>query len=132
MVVAHPQTPEYFSSSKIEKRAVELVMNYERKQGKNPKDVSKERRGYDIESGDRLIEVKGQSAQKPDFIYLYKRTLEKLGDNILKYYIYLVYDMKREPKLKILPPEKIFGNIEIDSMFTLRGKVFKEIKEIEL
>ena len=94
--------------------------------------MSRGRRGYDIESDGRLIEVKGQSAQRPDFIYLYKRTLEKLGDNVLKYYIYLIYDMKRKPKLKILPPEKIFGNIEIDSMFTLRGKVFRDIKEIEL
>lgn len=132
MAIIYPPEPEYFSSSKIEKKAIALVMDYEKKQGRSPKDVSRLKRGYDIESDDRLIEVKGQSAQEPDFIYLYKKTLQKLGENTLRYYIYLVYDIRRRPKLKILPPEKIFGNIEIESMFLLRGRLFRAIKEIPL
>ena len=132
MIVYYPPDPIEFSPSRTEKQAIELVMQYEKHQGRNPFDVSKTRYGYDIKSGDRLIEVKGQKAPKPDFIYLYKETLRKLGDNTLHYYIYLVYDIKRQPKLKILPPEKIFGNIEIEATFFLRGKTFKELPEIKL
>ena len=97
-------------SKNTERRAVEFVMRYEKNQGRSPKDVGKKKVGYDIKSDGRLIEVKGQSSKRPDYIFLYKQTLNKLGDQILNYYIYLVYDMKNEPKLKILPPEKIFGN----------------------
>lgn len=134
MIVHYPPQEKIIeiSPSKTEKRAMMLVMDYERKQGRNPEDVSKKKCGYDIKSDNRLIEVKGQSAKKPDFISLYKQALNKLGDNTIHYYIYLVYDLKERPKLKILPPEKIFGNIEIEASFFIRGKVFKEIKDIEL
>lgn len=107
--------------------AIDFVKKYEKRHGRIPVDVSKKGVGYDIRSGNRLIEVKGQSAVMPDFIYLYKRTLQNLGDNILNYYIYLVYDVKNKPKLKILLPRKIFGNIEIDPQFIIRGKVFKAL-----
>ncbi len=119
-------------SKNTERRAVEFVMRYEKNQGRSPKDVGKKKVGYDIKSDSRLIEVKGQSSQRPDYIFLYKQTLNKLGDQILNYYIYLVYDMKNEPKLKILPPEKIFGNIEIDTTFLVRGRVFKDITDTDL
>ena len=72
---------------KTEEEAIRLVMKYEKRQGRNPEDVGKERCGYDIKSGKLLIEVKGQSTPKPDFVQLYKKTLQKLGDDILKYYI---------------------------------------------
>jgi len=115
------------TTKSTEMMAIEYVQEYEKKHGRNPIDVSKKGVGYDIKSGNRLIEVKGQAAIKPDFIYLYKRTLQNLGDDILNYYIYLVYDVKNEPKLKILPPRKIFGNIEIDPQFIIRGKVFRAL-----
>lgn len=132
VVVYNPPDPMGFSPTRTERQAIELVMNYEKRQGRNPQDVSTKHLGYDIKSDERLIEVKGQKAKKPDFVYLYKRTLQKLGDNALRYYIYLVYDIKREPKLKILPPGKIFGNIEIEPMFLLRGKIFNGLEEIQL
>lgn len=132
MIVYYPPDPIEFSPARTEKQAIKHVMQYEKRQDREPEDVSKKHLGYDIKSGDRLIEVKGQKAKKPDFIYLYKRTLHKLGDNTLRYYIYLVYDIKHEPKLKILPPEKIFGNIEIEPMFLLRGKIFNGLEEIKL
>ena len=68
-----PQTKivEVSLSNKTEQLAIELVMAYERKQGRNPENVSRKGVGYDIKSNDRLIEVKGQSSKKPDFIYLY-------------------------------------------------------------
>jgi len=119
-------------TKKIEKRAMKYVIKYEKSQRRNPIDVSKTRCGYDIKSGKRYIEVKGQSSTKAEFIYLYKKTLMNLKDNILNYYIYIVYDLKNKPKLKILPPNKIFGNLEIEPLFLIRGKTFKGLEEIKL
>ncbi len=116
----------------VENKAIALVVEYERKQGRNPRIVSRTGCGYDIKSENRCIEVKGQSMKNPDFIYLYKKTLAKLGADTLNYYIYVVYDINNKPKLKILPPEKIFGNIEIEPMFLIRGKVFRDLEDIEL
>jgi len=50
----------------IEQQAMEIVMKYEKSQGKNPKDVSRTRCGYDIKSGNRYIEVKGQGSKKAE------------------------------------------------------------------
>ena len=109
-----------------------LVMKYEKQHSRSPVDVSRTKCGYDIKSGSRCIEVKGQSSIKAEFIYLYKKTLSNLKDEILNYYIYIVYDIKRRPKLKILPPEKIFGNLEIEPLFLIRAKIFKNLKELTL
>lgn len=117
----------------IEQKAMKLVMAYEQKEGRIPKDVSRTRCGYDLKSGDRCIEVKGQSSIKPEFIYLYKKTLQNLQDDILHYYIYIVYDIRSEdPKLRILPPEKVFGNMEIEPQFLIRAKTFKGLEDIHL
>jgi hypothetical protein len=40
-------------SSITEQKAIQIVMNYEKSQGREPKDVSKTKCGYDIKSGDR-------------------------------------------------------------------------------
>jgi len=120
-------------AKEVERKAMELVAEYEKKEGRNPQDVSKSKCGYDLKSGKRCIEVKGQSGPKPEFIYLYKKTLQNLKDDILNYYIYIVYDIKSSnPKLRILPPEKIFGNLEIEPMFLIRAKIFKDLEDISL
>ena len=43
----------------VEQKAMQIVMEHERKQGRNPKDVSKDKKevGYDILSKERKIEV---------------------------------------------------------------------------
>lgn len=53
---------------KVEQAAVDFVLDYERRNGGNPRDVSKERRGFDIESGNKIIEVKGRGTEKPPFV----------------------------------------------------------------
>lgn len=120
----------------VELKAMELVIRYEKGKRGNPKDVHKDKQyPCDIISRKRYIEVKGKSSSKPpQFIFLYKTTLKKLGNNIKKYWIYIVYDIKREPKLRMIPPGKIFGNLEIDARFVLRGKVIRgeEIKKTEV
>lgn len=117
----------------VEHKAMRLVMAYEKKQKRKPIDVCRSGCGYDIKSGNRCIEVKGQSSKKPDFIYLYKKTLQNLKDDTLHYYIYVVYDIQSaQPKLRILPPEKIFGNMEIEPLFLIRAKTFNNLRDIPL
>ena len=48
-------------NTKIAQMAMKVAEEHETKQGRTPKPVSSKRLGYDIESGDRKIEVKGTS-----------------------------------------------------------------------
>jgi hypothetical protein len=116
----------------IKQEAIDLVMDFEKKQGRNPKNVSRTGHGYDIESSGRLIEVKGMSHPTGDFIMLYKKLFVKLGRGISNYYIYVVFDIKNKPKLKIIPPEVILANLEIETSFFLKAKSYKDIKAIDL
>jgi hypothetical protein len=63
----HETPPPYGAPDReVERLAMEKVIQFEREQGFQPRDVSKENRGYDIESRDpqterlRFIEVKGR------------------------------------------------------------------------
>ncbi|MBU6410477.1 MAG: SWF/SNF helicase family protein, partial [Verrucomicrobia bacterium] len=64
-------TPYGTSDREIERLAMEKVMQFEREQGFQPRDISPENRGYDIESRDpktdrlRFIEVKGRVKGAP-------------------------------------------------------------------
>jgi len=116
----------------IEQKAMKLVMGYERKHGRYPKDMSTTGCGYDIKSGSRLIEVKGMSHPNGDFISLYKKLLTKLGKEISNYYIYVVYDIKNKPKLKIIPPNTILANLEIETSFFIRAKAYKDIEGVSI
>ena len=110
----------------VEKKAMNIVMKYEKKQGRNPKDVSKNRIGYDIKSGGRCIEVKGQSTKRAEWIWINNTVIRKLGKEISNYYVYIVYDINKKPKLKILEPDVIFKNLVVDTMFKLNSKVVNE------
>ena len=119
-------------AKEVEKRAMKLVMHFEHKQGRKPQDVSHSGCGYDIKSGSRLIEVKGMSHHKGDFIYLYKKLFLKLGKGVSNYYIYVVFDIKNKPKLKIIPPKIILANLEIENSFFIKAKSYRDIPLEEL
>jgi len=117
----------------VEKKAIEIVMDYEWNQKRNPEDVSTKKCGYDIKSRDRFIEVKGQSRKKASWIWINNSIVRKLGKNLSKYYVYIVYDIKNNPKLKILEPDVIFKNLKIDPFFLLETKVInKKGLDVEL
>jgi len=100
-------------SKSTEEIAMKIAMEYERKFGRAPRDVSKEKRGYDIESegisGRRCIEVKGFTPSlsdllaAPDFDY-YKLGIsanewgraKELGD---EYWLYIVTGAHKTPVL---------------------------------
>lgn len=112
---------------RVEQQAIEVVMTYERKQGRKPKDVHTLRKGYDIESDNRLIEVKGQSKKRPGSIWIKKTLLKKLGKGVMQYHVYIVYGLNPDesrsvPKIKILPPALIFSNLQIDTVYLISAK----------
>ena len=86
----------------VEQRAMQIVMKYEKKQNRNPKDVSKTRCGYDIQSDGRCIEVKGMSSKNAGWFWINNSIVRNLGKNLANYWVYIVYDMKQKLKLKIL------------------------------
>ncbi|HEX9831158.1 MAG TPA: DUF3883 domain-containing protein [Thermodesulfobacteriota bacterium] len=117
----------------VEQKAMKVVARYEkRRTGKGSKDVSGTGCGYDIKSGNRLIEVKGFYNERYPSISLYKKLEEQLGKGKNHYYIYVVYDITKKPKLKILEPKVIWGNIEVDTRYIVRGKVYRRIPDENL
>ena len=117
----------------VERKAITLVMEYEKLQNREPEDVSKQKCGYDIKSGDRYIEVKGQSSKWADGIWIYASIVRKLGKDLSNYYVYIVYDIKNNPKLKILEPDVIFKNLRIDPCFLLKTAVINQYgKDVKL
>lgn len=117
----------------VEQKAMKIVIKYEKLQGREPRDVSKTRCGYDIQSGNRCIEVKGQSSKRADWIWITPTIVRNLGKKLANYYIYIVYDIKNKPRLKILEPDIIFKNLEIDTLFLLKGDVINEYgKDVKL
>lgn|SRR3990167_6958739 len=107
-----------------ESKAMKIVMNYEQKEGRKPKDVSKTRCGYDIKSKGRYIEVKGKNRgdEVPQWIDLYKKLISQLGKKIMHYYIYIAYDIDKKPKLLIFSAADILPNLVIENKFTFYPK----------
>ena len=89
----------------IRNRAMDVTLVYERAHGRDPKDVSTSRQGYDIVSGDRKIEVKGQGASwkkiKSDSIHLTENELQNAT------HLYIVCDVYGSCDLHIFEFSKI-------------------------
>jgi|SRR3989344_56131 len=100
-------------TNKTEQIAIDVVIKYEKKEGRNPKIVSGQKgKHWDMESGNRLIEVKGLGARR-SFDFSLEVSLFELPESVKnKYYIYVVYNIGEETKLKILSPDRIFENLE--------------------
>lgn len=116
-----------------EEKSIKYVINYEKSKGRNPVDVSIKHIGYDIKSGKRFIEVKSRPKSKiQPFIKLHNSLLRSIGKGLVNYYLYIVYDMDENPKLVIVPPEKILANLETEVSLLIRGKVYSKIKPEKL
>ena len=116
-VISKKSKDEMVSDEEIERIGMEIAMDFERREGRIPEDVSKENLGYDIKSkGEkevRYIEVKarvdeGQVALTQNEWFMAKRFGEK-------YYLYVVVNCGKKPELYIInnpsailnPEEKI-------------------------
>jgi hypothetical protein len=96
----------------IERKAMEFVKRYESSKGGRPFSVSLQGCGYDIKSRNRLIEVKGFRNIRYPSIVLMGKLKEQLASKVKKCFIYVVYDIEHEPKLKIIKPSLIWENLE--------------------
>lgn len=92
----------------IDKMAMEIVINFERKEGREPKIVTN--KGYDLISGNRLIEVKGTTHGYGN-IGLKKRQFNSMKENT-DWYLYLVSEIN-----SIMPKLYIFSSNEMDENF---------------
>jgi hypothetical protein len=118
-----------------ENDSIKLVMEYERNRtGKLPTNVSSTKRlGYDIDSGDRLIEVKKRAIKYP-FVFLTVNELKFFQTNV-KAHLYLVYEKEGKSMLKIFKREDVVFNCLPATpryRFQLRKAVKEKAEEIEL
>jgi superfamily II DNA or RNA helicase len=93
------------ADAEIEAIGMQLAMEYERQQGRNPVDVSAENRGYDIRSeapdgSVRYIEVKAR-AHTGDIVLTPNEWMmaQRLGD---EYWLYIITDAASQPQLYCL------------------------------
>jgi hypothetical protein len=115
--------------------SIRLVMDYEEKRvGQRPKDVSRKKRlGYDLESVDRLIEVKKRGIEY-GFVFLTIHELNFFQKND-KAYLYLVYEKEGKPKMKIFDNDTVKKNClpaTVRYRFHMRKAVKESSEEIEL
>ncbi|MCS7225149.1 MAG: helicase-related protein [Armatimonadetes bacterium] len=103
-----PETPvqkdEGSLKKQIEDAGLRFVMDYERKEGRQPTDVSKEFRGYDIISVSptetRYIEVKSFATTGTVEMTAHEwQMAERLGD---RYWLYVVENALTEPTLHLI------------------------------
>lgn len=86
---------------KVEEAGMAFVMDYERREGRTPRDVSQEFRGYDIESASpeetRYIEVKSFATTGRVEMTVHEwQMAERLGD---QYWLYIVENALTNPTL---------------------------------
>lgn len=96
---------DMFSDEDIEKIGMEVVMEYERSQGRFPQDVSLRNLGYDIYSIDekglpRRIEVKARA--KVGSVALTINEMFKARRFNKEYYLYVIYNASTSPELIII------------------------------
>lgn len=110
---AGPDEDDPAVRKRVEEAAMRHVIDHERAQGREPRDVSQENLGYDIESSGRYIEVKGRAgvgsvALTPNEWF----TARHLGDD---YYLYIVINALSNPSLYIVqnPASKLRPGQEV-------------------
>ena len=110
---------EMMEDEEIEKIGMEMAIEYERRDGRNPEDVSKENLGFDIRSRGkdeiRYIEVKarrdfGSVALTPNEWFKAKRFRQQ-------YWLYVVVNAAKKPELYVInnPYENLeaFEKVEV-------------------
>ena len=88
--------------SSIERVGMETVMCYERKEGRNPEDVSAEALGYDIRSTDsagveRYIEVKARKELNTE-VLLTQNELSKANQFGPNFFLHVIFNAEKQPE----------------------------------
>ena len=105
-ILPHPEREQFRGMTpdpRIEKIAMDAAMDYERKQGWEPEDVSAQDRGFDMLSrhpatgGTRFIEVKGRAEEGSIVLTPNEHTTAlRLGK---EYWLYVVFHCATKPQL---------------------------------
>ena len=114
---ADGDTTDARARAEVEAKAMHAVMERERSLGHEPRDVSKEDRGYDIESRDpdtgrlRFIEVKGRRADARAITITRNEMLAALNaaESFILAVVFVAEGLVREP-LYVPNPAPIFGS----------------------
>ena len=109
-------------ASDVERKAMEYVMQYERDH--NPMDRSKDNKGYDIESGNKRIEVKGRAGKTVSIVhfnqYNYAAMQKALEEN-KEFWLYIVKINKDDSKqLKKMNVTEIIRRAKISHGYDIR------------
>ncbi len=119
------------TNKEIERKAIRVVMKYEekRKPGRIPEEVK--RKGYDIKSNGRCIEVKGCKKEVGGWRMFQHNCFEALQKE-KNYFVYIVQKLKaRQPELYIIPRRDIIRYLKprIEWDINLPVKEMKKWKE---
>lgn len=128
------------TDSEVEKAGMEVAMNFERKRGREPEDVSTENLGFDIRSKDnkgniRYIEVKARA--NTGAVALTQNEWFKAQRFKEDYYLYSVMNALKAPELYIIrnpakqlkPDEKVEVVRYIVSFEEIKEKRNKEVRQ---
>jgi hypothetical protein len=85
------------AAKRVEQEAVEYVLRWEKRQGRNPKAVS--RQGPDVISGRRKIEVKGKGGEVWERSLIRPQAFKKLRES-RDSYLYVVTNINSEDRRK--------------------------------
>jgi len=101
----------------VQRIGILTALKYEKIKKRKPRELGEsEKRGYDIESESkderRYIEVKGSSRSNPD-IFITTNEFRTLQEKQDKYFIYVVRDVLRNPRLRITPGSKLLEITDI-------------------
>ena len=131
-----PEKGDMSSDEEIERIGMEMAMEYERRNGRHPEDVSKENLGFDIRSRGRneirYIEVKarrdyGDVALTPNEWFKARRFREQ-------YWLYVVLNAASKPELYIInnPYEnlKAFEKVEVVRFVVDKNEVLEKGEKV--
>ncbi len=109
--------------SKAEKKAIDYVMKIETEKGNNPTNRSKDKMGYDIESGNKRIEVKGRIGDKASIVHFNQynyASMQKAIRDDKEYLLYIVKIIDDDAKLKIMDVNEIIARAKVKHGYDIR------------
>lgn len=115
--------------NEIEKKAMEYAIQYEKEHGRNPTDMSDKNKGYDIKSGNKIIEVKGRKEKKGKTIrtiqfnqYNYA-AMQRALENNEEYLLYVVKISDDEIKLREMDVTEIIKRAKVRHGYEIKLRV---------
>jgi Protein NO VEIN, C-terminal len=103
----------------IASRAMDIVLEYERQAGRNPIDVHKDGKGFDIlssnDSGETFIEVKGvtESWRTHNWQALFANEVKCLNAYPGKFFLYIVHFNDSAYNLYVIPGKELLQQFSI-------------------